>query len=304
MCPGNPSLVRFEGCGCGCDGPWPRLLLLAQVVCTHWACASRLGPLFGAVALPGFTVALERNLKWLDPRIYRVDIDHGWNRVAPTPLQGGGSHPLCPERVAVIPYPPHNGIHECRPRRQRARRRLEGAATRRSTGVFFAGTLREKLCGVTDEGREVHVEPRSGHTLQDLLPSVAAAAQPMPQPMRNQCFDFLLTRVRVATFFIFVPFVDLLPVTECGPPFRARGSSRGTPLGPPLAPLGKKSPLGMGPQCFQTPKASARASHGGATTFRYHLQNHPPDNQGYFSSQPCCVFSLSVRRPRPLQSRG
>ncbi len=45
-----------------------------MVMCTHWACATRLGSLFYHVALPGYVGGLEINAKWLDPRIYRVDM--------------------------------------------------------------------------------------------------------------------------------------------------------------------------------------------------------------------------------------
>jgi len=142
------------------------------ILCTHWACASRLGPLFESVALPGLVGALERNLKWLDPRLHRVDIDQGWARVSPVPLDlAKGEHPLCPERTIVLPYPAHHGIVECRrPRAPAASLPSDpgaaapaAASARGATRIFFAGTLRSKLCGVdAATGAEVHAEPSHG----------------------------------------------------------------------------------------------------------------------------------------------
>jgi len=47
-----------------------------MVLCTHPQCASRLGPLFESVALPGLVGALERNARWLDPRLHHVRENH------------------------------------------------------------------------------------------------------------------------------------------------------------------------------------------------------------------------------------
>lgn len=74
------------------------------VLCTHWGCAARLKELFRLVALPGFVAGLERNAKWLDPRLHRVDMDADWARVAPTALRlERGDHPLCLERIIPLP---------------------------------------------------------------------------------------------------------------------------------------------------------------------------------------------------------
>jgi len=160
------------------------------VVCTHWACASRLGALFEMVARPGFMVALERNAKWLDPRVHRVDLDKKWAVQLPQPLKKG-AHPLCPERTVVLPYPPHHGIMDCRPREHHhhspplpppprateAEAEAEtsekvfavdssssssssSAGNERPMKVFFSGALRTKFCGLTKQ--LTFVEPSHG----------------------------------------------------------------------------------------------------------------------------------------------
>jgi hypothetical protein len=63
---------------------------LPQVLCTHWACGARLGPLFQSVAEPGWIATLERNVKWLDPRLYRVMRLARWG----VGVCGGGA--ICP----------------------------------------------------------------------------------------------------------------------------------------------------------------------------------------------------------------
>jgi hypothetical protein len=92
-------------------------------------------------------------------------MDQKYDRIAPTPLyrqiqtqpdqvfkDADDDHPLCPERIVVLPYPPHMGIVNCRhiPSRQEDIKRQEGGdamQNRRRLRVSFAGTLRMKICG-------------------------------------------------------------------------------------------------------------------------------------------------------------
>jgi len=157
------------------------------VVCTHWACQARLAGLFGSVALPGYVAALERNLKWLDPRLHRVDLDAQWQRVPATPL-APRDHPLCPERVLVLPYPPNHGIVSCAKGSGDSGGGGGGdSGLPRDVKVFFAGTLRFKLCGSAGGAGGRHVEPSHGVrpalTLESLGHHLAALEAPRPDPL-------------------------------------------------------------------------------------------------------------------------
>jgi hypothetical protein len=170
------------------------------VLCTHWGCASRLGPLFESVALPGLLGALERNARWLDPRLHRVDLDHDWARKGPVPLSlASGDHPLCPERTIVLPYPAHHGIVECRQKHPHSNRSSAvddrgspgpSQGSRGATVVFFAGALRSKLCGYDPvTGAEAHSEPSHGVrpalTAENLLARYPQPEGGQPEGGRN-----------------------------------------------------------------------------------------------------------------------
>ncbi|EOD18621.1 hypothetical protein EMIHUDRAFT_243671 [Emiliania huxleyi CCMP1516] len=105
------------------------------VACTHWQCAGLLGKLFWMVALRGLTVSLERNVKWLDPRVPH------WihNQTERAPFDPAVDRGLCLDRVIVVPYPPHAGLM-----------RPCGSAPayrpwhQRRVNVSFFGTIRQR----------------------------------------------------------------------------------------------------------------------------------------------------------------
>lgn len=85
-----------------------------------------------------------------------------------------GDHPLCLERVIVLPYTPHPAVAGCRHRS--LQRELP---PHKGTRVFFAGSLREKLCGHGPGGEERHFESSHG-----VRPALTAAALRARYPAR------------------------------------------------------------------------------------------------------------------------